>query len=116
MSASIGVFGCRVPGHAQLFQRWNKLLHFLVRQNLGRLRAWFEYDDLLNHARLGLWRAHNTYDPNNESGANFQTYVRRVVTNAFNALHHYAMANMRRDRIRSDSMDEMEEVGDYLLS
>lgn len=116
MSASIGVLGCRVPGHDQLFRKWGKFLHFMVRQNLSRLRLWFEYDDLLNHARLGLWKAHNIYDPNNESGANFQTYARRIITNAFNALHHYSLANMRRDRVKSDSMDEMEETGGYLPS
>jgi RNA polymerase sigma factor (sigma-70 family) len=114
MSASIGVLGCRGSEHAQLFRKWEKLLHFMVRQNMSRLRLWFEYDDLLNHARLGLWKAHNTYDSNDESGANFQTYARRVITNAFNALHHYSLASMRRDRVKSDSMDEMEETGDHL--
>lgn len=104
--STIGVFGCRVPGHVELFKKWDKLVHLMVRDNLWRLRFWFDYDELLNHARQGLWRAHETYDPNN--GANFQTYARRVITNAFNALHHYSRANMRRDRFKSVSVDDEE--------
>jgi RNA polymerase sigma factor (sigma-70 family) len=110
--STIGVFGCRVPGHADLFKKWDKLAHFIVRKNLWRLRFWFDYDELMNHARQGLWRAHETYDPNN--GANFQTYARRVMTNAFNALHHYSQANMRRDRYKSVSVDD--DAGDLHLS
>ena len=111
--STIGVFGCRVPGHAELFKKWDKLAHLMVRNNLWRLRLWFDYDELLNHARQGLWRAHETYDPNN--GANFQTYARRVITNAFNALHHYSQANMRRDRYRSVSVDD-DDAEDFHLS
>lgn len=101
---SIGVLGRRVPGHAELFRKWDKLLHLMVRQNTWRLGFWFDYDELLNHARQGLWRAHETYDPDN--GAGFQTYARKVITNAFNALHHYARADMRRDKIRSVSVGD----------
>lgn len=101
---SIGVLGRRVPGHPELFRKWDKLLHLMVRQNTWRLGFWFDYDELLNHARQGLWRAHETYDPDN--GAGFQTYARKVITNAFNALHHYARADMRRDKIRSVSVGD----------
>lgn len=103
---SIGVLGRRVPGHVELFRKWDKLLHLMVRQNTWRLGLWFDYDELLNHARQGLWRAHETFDPDNGAGANFQTYARKVITNAFNALHHYSKADMRRDKVRSVSVDD----------
>ncbi len=101
---TIGALGSRVPEHAELFKKWDKLIHLMVRKNIWRLGFWFDYDDLLNHARQGLWRAHKTFDPGN--GANFQTYARRVITNAFNGLHHFSKANMRRDRRRSVSVDD----------
>ncbi len=110
--SSVGVLGCRVPGHAELFKKWDKLLHLMVRQNTWRLGFWFDYDELLNHARQGLWRAHETYDPIH--GAGFQTYARKVITNAFNALHHYSRAKMRRDKTRSVSVDDDDAKDLYL--
>jgi RNA polymerase sigma factor (sigma-70 family) len=105
---SVGVHGLRDPGHAELFKKWDKLIHLMVRKNMFRLSFWFDYDELLNHAREALWRAHKTFDPDDPSGANFQTYSRRIMVNEFNALHHYAKAKMRRDKIRSFSLDDEE--------
>ncbi len=104
MSTSIGVYGTRDPALSKVLRDWDKLAHLMVRTNMWRLRLWFDYEDLFTVAQQGLWRAHISFDPDN--GANFQTFARRVITNAFNALHHYSRANVRRDRIRSLSIDD----------
>ncbi len=84
------------------------MLHLLTRRNLGRLGFFYDYDDLLNHARLALWRAHQTFDPG--AGTNFQTYLWACITHAFNALHKGVSTKGRRDRIKSFSLEsEMED-------
>jgi len=110
---SVGILGSREPSDSAVLRKWEKMLHLLVRRNLNRLGHMYDYEDLLNHARLALWRAHRTFDPS--GGAGFQTYSWSVIVHAFNALHKGASSKKRRDMVRSFSIEAEQEDSNFQL-
>lgn len=87
------------------------MVHGIARRYLRRMSRWYEYGDLVSIGLEALWRATLGYDPDNPQKAQFQTYARRCVIFAYRAELHYWDADMRRDALRSVSLEDASDHG-----
>lgn len=86
--------------------RWTPLAAGIARQFHKKLWRWCEVADLVAIGVEALWRATLTYEDEHGSEAQFQTYARHAIVNAFLAEGHRWRALKRKDCVLSESMDE----------
>src|SRR6478752_6588348 len=93
-----------------LLVQWKPLVYGLAWQFRRRLAPLMDFEDITAIGMIALWKAIESFDPENEAKASFQTYAKRVVLNAY--LHHVKQSKYATRQIAYNSESLFREHAD----
>lgn len=94
-----------------LVKQWAPTVRTIAYRYIGKLKRWYEIDDLLSIGLQQLWHASAIYDPNHEPKATFGTYAHYSVFGRYQAIYLWHMSSRRREERWALSLDEAADDG-----